>query len=117
MIFFISCHKIMNTLENIKTIFKQDRKIFIAKELTKINEELIYASLYNIPEFNLKGEFTVVLQGKTQNNNQDLDGKKIEKILSEINISTKDLSKILSIIYEKKYSEIYEEIINIKNYL
>jgi 16S rRNA (cytidine1402-2'-O)-methyltransferase len=90
-IFFIPATKINFYLIKFKKYFF-DRKIVIAKEMTKIYEEFIrneVTLIKNLPE-NLKGELTVVLSEKTKE-------KSIEK---KINESVKiEIKKML-----KKYS-------------
>ena len=62
---FIPASKINFYILKFKKYFL-DRKILIAKEMTKIHEEFIRSqvgSIGNLPE-NLKGEFTIVLSKK-----------------------------------------------------
>ena len=64
-IFFIPATKINFYINKFKKFFF-DRKIVIAKEMTKIHEKFIrsdISSITNLPE-SLKGELTVVLSGK-----------------------------------------------------
>jgi 16S rRNA (cytidine1402-2'-O)-methyltransferase len=90
-VFFIPASKINFYILKFKNYFL-DRKIVIAKEMTKIHEEFIRSSVLsikNLPE-SLKGELTVVLSKKIKEKN-------IEK---EINESVKiEIIKML-----KKYS-------------
>ena len=90
-VFFIPASKINFYILKFKNYFL-DRKIVIAKEMTKIHEEFIrnsVLSIKNLPE-SLKGELTVVLSKKIKEKN-------IEK---EINESVKiEIIKML-----KKYS-------------
>ncbi len=89
-IFFVPGSKINFYIEKFKNHFS-DRKILIAREMTKLYEEFIrdrISTIKTLPE-NLKGEFTVVISEKKQ--------KKIKK---EINESIKiEIKKML-----KKYS-------------
>ena len=58
-------HKLDSTLEDLKQVLK-DRKITIARELTKIHEEFIRGNLENIEDkiSNIKGEFVLIVEGK-----------------------------------------------------
>ena len=90
-VFFIPASKINFYISKFKNYFF-DRKILIAKEMTKIHEDFIREKVASIKVLseNLKGEFTVVLSEK---NNE----KKIQK---KINESVKiEIKKML-----KKYS-------------
>ena len=76
-VFFISASKINFYISNFKKYFF-DRKIMIAKEMTKLHEEFIRDKISTIKRFkdDLKGELTVVISEKDK-------GKKSEKIISE----------------------------------
>ena len=90
-IFFVPAVKINFYIKQFKKYF-YDRKILIAKEMTKINEELIRMNVKSLDYLSesLKGELTVVLSEKDKE-------KKLEKIINE---SVKmDIKKML-----KKYS-------------
>ena len=76
-VFFISASKINFYIAKFKKYFF-DRKIMIAKEMTKLHEEFIRGKVSTIRSFNddLKGELTVVLSEKDKE-------KKSEKIINE----------------------------------
>ena len=103
-VFFIPSLKINYYLLKFKNYFS-DRKILIAKEMTKIYEDFIrddVSSIKTVPE-NLKGELTVVVSQKT----------KEKKIKKEINESVKmEIKKML-----KKYShkDVVEYIVKKEN--
>ena len=90
-VFFIPASKINFYISKFKNFFF-DRKILVAKEMTKIHEDFIrgkVASIKTLSE-NLKGEFTVVISEKNKEKN----------IQKEINESVKiEIKKML-----KKYS-------------
>jgi len=69
-VFFIPASKINFYLSKFKKYFF-DRKILIAKEMTKIYEEFIRDKITLIKNFpdNLKGELTIVISGKIKDNN------------------------------------------------
>ena len=91
-VFFIPSPKINFYISQFKKYFF-DRKIVIAKEMTKIHEEFIRGKVESIKSLseNLKGELTVVLSEKIKEKN----------IKREINESVKmEIKKML-----KKYSQ------------
>jgi len=77
LVFFTSASKINFYISNFKKYFS-DRKIVIAKEMTKIHEEFMrdQVSTINSLPSNLKGEFTIVLS-------EQIKEKNIEKEISE----------------------------------
>ncbi|MDC0205242.1 16S rRNA (cytidine(1402)-2'-O)-methyltransferase [Pelagibacteraceae bacterium] len=99
-IFFIPAKKINFYIPKFKKYFF-DRKILIAKEMTKMHESAIrdnVSSIQTLPE-NLKGEFTVVLSHKIKekNNKNDINDNvkiKIKKMLKKY--SLKDVVEFIS---------------------
>ncbi len=67
MIFYEAPHRIQTTLKNIKEIFG-NRKLSIARELSKLYEEIFRGSTYeiNLDDNSLKGEFVIVVEGNQE---------------------------------------------------
>ncbi len=69
MIFYEAPHKLLNTLKDFVEFFGPDRKLTIARELTKLHEEIKLTTTGEALEFYTenppKGEFALVLQGWT----------------------------------------------------
>jgi 16S rRNA (cytidine1402-2'-O)-methyltransferase len=67
MVFYESPHKILRTLKDFKTVFGNERKISISRELTKIFEENIRGSILEvlrlISEKPPKGELVIIVEG------------------------------------------------------
>lgn len=77
-------HKLKNTLESIFEILG-DRKIVLARELTKIHEEFIRDSVSNILSKidEIKGEFVIIIEGNSESK-KDLELSNLnEKTLEE----------------------------------
>ena len=116
-IFYEAPHRIKETLKDIYDIFG-NRKISIAREISKIYEEYIRGTLeevLQIDEISLKGEMVLVLEGNNLNHktiSQDELIKIINKRLKDKTISKKDLSRELAEIYNLKKNEVYQLIIN-----
>ena len=87
-VFFIPASKINFYISKFKDFFS-DRKILIAKEMTKIHEDFIrqdVISIKNLPD-DSKGEFTVIWSKK----NKD---KKFDKLINEsVKIEIKKMLK------------------------
>ena len=67
MVFYESPHKILRTLKDFKTVFGNERKISISRELTKIFEENIRGSIFEvlglISDKPPKGELVIIVEG------------------------------------------------------
>ena len=66
-VFYESPHRLLKVLEFFKENLDSQRKIFIARELTKIYEEGIYGNIEEVFEYfknkKIKGEIVVVVEG------------------------------------------------------
>ena len=68
LIIYEAPHKLKDTLEDLKNILGE-RKIVLARELTKIHEEFIRENIENLLEkcVNLKGEMILIIEGNEKN--------------------------------------------------
>jgi 16S rRNA (cytidine1402-2'-O)-methyltransferase len=69
LIFFESPHRLIQTLENLEEIF-EDRRIVVARELTKKFEEVIRGNITEVKSYfekqKIKGEMAIVVQGQAE---------------------------------------------------
>lgn len=71
MIFYVSCHRIIETLKDMRSVFGGDRRVTFARELTKTFETIKRAELselvdwVEVDENQRKGEIVLVVEGKT----------------------------------------------------
>ena len=100
-IFFVSPNKINKVIKIFK-IFFSDRKIIIAKEMTKIYESFIRSDINSLEilRYNLKGELTVVISNKFNVKKKSLN-QLGESVRNEIKLmltkySNKDVSDFIS---------------------
>lgn len=121
-IFYEAPHRIKDTLEDIKTVFKDDeRKITIARELTKIHEEYIYMQLKDIDNLDyttLKGEMVIIIEGNKNDDikiNHDELINEIKSLLKDEKLKNNEIAKSLSIKYHISKNEIYDLILSIKS--
>ena len=100
-IFFVSPNKIKKIIKIFK-IFFSDRKIIIAKEMTKIYESFIRDDVNSLEilKYNLKGELTIVISNKFNVQKKSLN-QLSESVKNEIKLmltkySNKDVSDFIS---------------------
>ncbi len=117
-IFFIPGIKINFYLNNFKKYFS-DRKILIAREITKIHETFYRDSIKKINLFKLplKGELTVVISEKYKEENNQISEQDIKKqaIRYLKKYSVKDVVELISKKEKVSKKKIYEICLNIKN--
>lgn len=112
-IIFDTPHNLLNTIKDFKEIFPE-RKLCLARELTKKFEEYLLVDIDNIDEedITLKGEFVLVLSGKVEKESNSLDNFKeeIDEMLDN-GMKTKEISKIISEKSNFPKNDIYEYIL------
>ena len=116
-VFFIPSIKVNFYLKKFK-IYYGDRKILIAKELTKMHEEFFRENIKNLKTFknSLKGELTVVISSqetKTKSINKEIIINKINKFLKRY--SVKDTVDLIMETENATKKEIYQLCLKIKN--
>ena len=119
-IFYESPHRIKKTLNALNKVLG-NRRITIARELTKLNEEYIEGTLDEISQIDEKtliGEMVIVVEGSK--NKEELDLSKLYSratYLLNKNISLKDVADILSYEFDAKKNYIYNLLIENKDNL
>ena len=92
LVFYESCHRIKDTLEDLIKVFGQEREAFIGREMTKMYETFYRGSLSTLlaktdDDENLqRGELVVVVAGNTdttQEHTQVLEATQVLKVLLE----------------------------------
>ena len=119
LVFFAPSQKINFYIDEFKKYFS-DRKIVIAREMTKIHEEFIRNSvklIKKLPE-NIKGELTIVLSEKIKEkkSKEEIDESvkiEIKKMLKKY--SLKDVVEFISKKENLKKKLIYEYCLKLKN--
>lgn len=117
MIFYEAPHKLPNTLKDLYETFS-DRKLTIARELTKLHEEIIRTTTKKAYEkysdSSLKGEIVLILEGKKQDKAEEYsvaDAVKIAKKLIDNGSKPTDAAKEASKITKIRKNDIYKELI------
>ncbi|MBR3198723.1 MAG: 16S rRNA (cytidine(1402)-2'-O)-methyltransferase [Bacilli bacterium] len=110
-VFYESPHRVLKTLENIKEIFG-NRKISIAREISKKYEEIIRGKIEEIIEKyeELKGEIVIIVEGNNETKNYDnLTIKDHINIYLEEGIIPKEAIKKVAKERNLPKSEVYNE--------
>jgi 16S rRNA (cytidine1402-2'-O)-methyltransferase len=120
-IFYEAPHRIKSMLKDIKEILG-NRKIVVLREMTKVYEEIKHGMIEDIVDelehADIKGEFTIVLEGGGPDKADDrIDARvrdEIVKMLLENRMGVKDIATRLSREHDLRYRSIYRECIAIK---
>ncbi len=113
-------HKLQNTLEDILEVLG-DRKIVLAKEITKIHEEFIRDNVSNILKNieNIKGEFVLLIQGnevsKEMKEKENINKLKLEEhyqYYENQGLEKKEIIKRIAKDRNVNKNEIYQYFIN-----
>ena len=119
MIFYISCHRIVETLKDMQSVFGENRRATFARELTKTFETIKRAELSDLVNWveaddnQRKGEIVLVVEGKEA---QASDNKQIDHYLSvllaELPVK-QSVSLVVKMTGENK-NEIYKRALELK---
>ena len=115
-VFYESPNRLLNTLNNIKEFYGENIKIAVGRELTKIFEEIKIDDISHIIDYyennTLKGEIAVMLFALNSNDvSEEFLNDKIEA-LKEGGFSPKDISKIISKLYNMNKNQVYKKLID-----
>ena len=110
-VFFESPNRLVTTLEDICKILGE-RKVVICRELTKIYEEIKTDKVTNFIEYykqaSPKGEIVVIIEGvKSEKTPEETEVLEKIKLLQKEGYSTKDISRIISLLYNYPKKEVY----------
>ncbi len=110
LVFYESPNRILNTLEILQTV-RPNSKVAIGRELTKVFEEVMVDNVENIilhlKQNICKGEFVVMIF-RSDENNEIATLKNKVKLLQNKGYRAKDISIILSELYDLNKNEIYK---------
>lgn len=113
MVFYEAPHKLKRTLDDFKTAFGGDRRIVLAREITKIHEEMLRFTIdeaidyYN--ENDIKGEFVIVLEGASKK--EEVVEETIPELMEQYMNDGYDKKEAMKLVAKKKEiskSEVYK---------
>ena len=111
-VFYESPQRLIKTLENISSEFGSETKISVGRELTKMFEEIKTGFISDIINYyntnTLKGEIVVMIYKQEEKVSDEAELKQKIVILKKAGFSTKDISKIISLLYGENKNKIYK---------
>ena len=119
LVFYEAPHRIVESMKIMQDVFGDERKVTIARELTKQFEQIVRDTLSEInkklesEEIKVKGEFVIIVEGAEEVSVSDEEVLRINQILSE-QLSPKDAAGLTAKITGRKKNEVYELALNKK---
>lgn len=113
LVFYEAPHRIRESIQDMQEIFGSERRIAIARELTKQYEQIVRGPLGDIigkldsEEIKIKGEFVIIVDGAQETNVTEVEVLRINRILSE-KLPPKDAAGLTAKITGKKKNEVYQ---------
>lgn len=119
MIFFEAVHRVAATLEDMIEAFGADRPAFLGRELTKLHEQNVCASLGELAEglaggaIVAKGEFVIVVAGAGEQPRRDID---VDRLLQQLadRVPARELARILAEATGQGRNELYRRLLELK---
>lgn len=114
-IFHEAPHRINKTLEIMLEVLG-DRKICIARELTKLHEEFIRGKISELLNVDIKGEMVVVVEGcKKEEKEINLDdlNSELENLIDN-GLKTKEACKLIAEKYKVSKNDLYNNYLKLK---
>ena len=116
LIFYEAPHRIHEMLVDIKEIMGGERKVAIAREITKKFEEVYRGTVDEIinQDIELKGELVIILEGQKSNYEYEMSVIEHINLYIDEGYSSKDAIKLVAKERNMKKSEVYDEYIKSK---
>jgi len=120
MIFYISCHRIIDTLKDMSSVFGENRRVTFARELTKTFETIKRAALSDLVDWveaddnQRKGEIVLVVEGKAA---EATDDTQIDFYLTVLlaELPVKQAVKLLVKMTGENKNDIYKRALELKD--
>ncbi len=121
LVFYEAPHRITDTVEALNTLFPSSRKMVLARELTKLFEEVHRCELGEATAWlsdnahRQKGEYVILLEGATANQDADLlEAKRVLAILLE-SCSVKQAASLAAQLTGQKKNALYQLALEMHN--
>jgi 16S rRNA (cytidine1402-2'-O)-methyltransferase len=119
LVMFESVHRVRECLADMVEILGGDRAAFIGRELTKLHEQCVGATLAELEHrvgsggIVSKGEFVLVVAGTTDRRPVGID---VDRLLAELasQLSARDAARIVADLTGEKKNALYERVLELK---
>jgi 16S rRNA (cytidine1402-2'-O)-methyltransferase len=118
-VMYESVHRIADCLADLVDVFGAERRAFIGRELTKLHEQCVRATLGELLDMvgdgriATKGEFVLIVEGAERDEGTAVDTDRLLRLLSA-SLSAKEAARITSEITGEKKNALYERLLEIR---
>ena len=119
LVLYESVHRIGDCLADLVDTFGAEREAFIGRELTKMHEQCVHASLgalqhmHDEGEIVGKGEFVVVIAGTATRPSPDVDADRLVELLAA-HLGPRDVARIVAELTGEKKNALYQRVLELK---
>jgi 16S rRNA (cytidine1402-2'-O)-methyltransferase len=119
MVFYESVHRIGSSLADLAEIFGEHRRAFIGRELTKLHEECVHATLGELQRraesgaMTAKGEFVLVIEGAEKRDGLSIETDRLLSLLGE-HLGSREVARIAAELTGQKKNALYERILELR---
>ena len=119
LVIYESVHRIAECLADMVVVFGAERPAFIGRELTKMHEQCVQATLGELhaqvedKAIVDKGEFVIVVAGSTDEHESPFEVDRLLRALSD-RLSAKDAAKVAAAATGLKRNALYERLLELK---
>lgn len=119
LVFYEAPHRIEETLADLAATLEPQRQIVVARELTKLFEQIVRMPLTEAPawlaadENRKRGEFVLIVSAPPPNEGLDAETERVLKLLVE-ELPTKQAAKLAAEITGRAKNDLYERALKLK---
>lgn len=119
LVFYESPHRIVETVQSMLQVFGPQRQVVLARELTKLFEDIHRCPLGEAPAWleqdanRQRGEFVVLLEGAPPAGDEDAEGERVLRILLE-ELPLKQAAALAAQITGQKKNALYERALQLR---
>ncbi|MEW6512958.1 MAG: 16S rRNA (cytidine(1402)-2'-O)-methyltransferase [Pseudomonadota bacterium] len=120
LVFYEAPHRIEETIADLAVLFEPQREIVIARELTKLFEEIVRMPLADAPawlaadENHRRGEFVLLISAQPAHEGLDAESERILKLLLA-ELPVKQAAKLAATITGQPKNALYERALKLKD--
>ena len=121
LVFYEAPHRVVETVDDLLAVLGGEREIVIARELTKLFEQIVRLPLADAPAWlaadsnHQRGEFVLIVAGPVPREGLDAEAERVLKLLLA-DLPTKQAAKLAAEITGVGKNELYQRALALKNH-